>query len=142
VISVDPTVPNLILLPSTVPLIGVVPPASGRLMVPVSFDPDCCQCSVKVPLNDPLYWPFQVPESRALDFVAAAAGDAAAVDAGAEVEAAAGVAADAGEAVGLLAELQAASSSAAGTMTAGTMIGAILVRHMVGPPQKACLDAR
>ena len=54
VMSVDPTVPKLIVLPATVPLIGMVPLNDESVIVPLSFDPDCVQFSVNVPVNAPL----------------------------------------------------------------------------------------
>jgi hypothetical protein len=47
--EVDPTVPNVIVLPFTVPWMSIVPPALGRLMVPLRVVPDSVQVRVKTP---------------------------------------------------------------------------------------------
>src|SRR5581483_1063776 len=45
----DPPVPNVIVFPFTVPWMLMVPPAFGRLIVPLRVDPDSVQVSVNVP---------------------------------------------------------------------------------------------
>jgi hypothetical protein len=50
-------------------------------MDPLSLDPDCSHCRVKVPWKEPPYWPDHVPESP-LAADAAAEADAEAADAG------------------------------------------------------------
>jgi hypothetical protein len=45
----DPTVPNVIVLPFTVPWMSMVPPAFGRSIVPLKVDPDSVQVRVNVP---------------------------------------------------------------------------------------------
>lgn len=82
-IAVEPTVPNRIAPPVTVPLTGTVPPVLDSMMVPANAEPDCCQVKLNVPVNAPLYLPDQVPESAP----AVAALVDAAVVAGAEVAA-------------------------------------------------------
>ena len=62
-IACDPTVPNWIRPPATLPLMGTAPGAVERLIVPLSFEDDCVHCRTNVPLNDPPYLPFQRPES-------------------------------------------------------------------------------
>ena len=52
VTAVEPTVPNLIESPSTVPFTGTVPDVDSAI-VPCSFDPVCCQLSWNVPVNVP-----------------------------------------------------------------------------------------
>jgi hypothetical protein len=49
-----PTAPKRIALPLTVPVMGRVAAGVESFMVPVSFDPDCCQVSVNVPAKAPL----------------------------------------------------------------------------------------
>jgi hypothetical protein len=63
VIAWDPTVPNWIRPPTTVPLIVTAPGAVERSIVPVSFDVDCAHRRTKVPVYAPLYLPFQLPDS-------------------------------------------------------------------------------
>ena len=53
VIAVDPTVPNWIVVPSTVPLMSGVP-SVDRSIEPLSLLPLCVHVSVNVPLNEPL----------------------------------------------------------------------------------------
>jgi hypothetical protein len=43
-------------------------------MLPLRFDPVCCQVRVKVPVKAPLYFPDQVPERPVAVVVAGAAG--------------------------------------------------------------------
>ena len=62
VITSEPSVPNLIAFPSTVPVIGSVSDGADNWIVPLNDEPDCCQCSKNVPSYDPLYCPFHVPE--------------------------------------------------------------------------------
>jgi hypothetical protein len=57
-----PTAPKLMALPATFPVMPRVLVGDERTMVPLKFDPDCFQLSVKVPLKTPLYCPDQVPE--------------------------------------------------------------------------------
>ena len=54
VIAVEPTVPNRIEFPVTTPLRLTVPSVES-LMLPVSFEFDCVQVRVNVPLNAPAY---------------------------------------------------------------------------------------
>ena len=61
VIAVEPTVPNRIEFPVTTPLRLTVPSVES-LMLPVSFEFDCVQVRVNVPLNAPSYCPDHVPE--------------------------------------------------------------------------------
>ena len=70
-IASEPTVPNLMVLPWTVPLMLRVTGGAESLMLPLTTDPDCCQVSVNVPWKAPLYWPdrlgrvdFEVAETR------------------------------------------------------------------------------
>jgi hypothetical protein len=51
----EPTVPNVILDPCTVPVrfVGLFP-KEETLIVPLNCDPDCCQLREKVPLKAPL----------------------------------------------------------------------------------------
>jgi hypothetical protein len=60
--TVEPTVPNVIVLPFTVPFRGSVP-AVDRWIVPASFPDDSVHVSVKVPVKAPLYDPDQLPVS-------------------------------------------------------------------------------
>jgi hypothetical protein len=85
VIAVEPTVPNVIALPFTVPCRGTVPPVD-KSIVPLNFPDDSIQVSENVPVNAPLYVPDHLPV-RAPGV--AAGEDAAGADA--EVVAAAGV---------------------------------------------------
>jgi hypothetical protein len=50
VIAVEPTVPNLIEVPCTVPLMGSVLGGLEIVMVPRKRVPDCRQLSLNVPL--------------------------------------------------------------------------------------------
>ena len=63
-----PTVPKLMSLPFTVPvmLVGELP-RDEISMVPLRLDPDCCQVKVNVPLSLPLYSPDHVPDSPPAD---------------------------------------------------------------------------
>jgi hypothetical protein len=61
VMAVEPTVPNWIEFPATTPLRLTVPSVES-LMLPVSFEFDCVQVRVNVPLNAPSYFPDHVPE--------------------------------------------------------------------------------
>ena len=49
VMTVEPTVPNVMTLPFTVPVRGIVP-AVDRLIVPLSFPDDSVHVSSKVPV--------------------------------------------------------------------------------------------
>lgn len=60
--AVEPTVPNLMASPSTVPFTGTVPDVD-RLILPASFEPACTQVSVNVPENVPSYLPVHFPDS-------------------------------------------------------------------------------
>src|SRR4029079_842774 len=60
--AVEPTVPNLMASPSTVPFTGTVPDVD-RLILPASFDPACTQVRVNVPENVPSYSPVHFPDS-------------------------------------------------------------------------------
>jgi hypothetical protein len=60
VMAVDPTVPNVIALPLTVPVRCTVPPGD-RWIVPLSFPDDSVQVRTNVPEKLPLYVPDQVP---------------------------------------------------------------------------------
>lgn len=62
VIAEEPTVPKLIVLPATTPLIWRVPGVVESMMVPVSVEPDCVHVSVNVPWKAPPYCPDHVPE--------------------------------------------------------------------------------
>ena len=56
VISCEPTVPKVIWSPCSEPLIGVSwLPKPEILIVPLRFEPDVVQITVKVPLKAPLY---------------------------------------------------------------------------------------
>jgi hypothetical protein len=57
VFACEPTVPKLIVSPFTVPLISRVPDPEDSLIVPLMFDPDCCQSRTKVPWKVPSYCP-------------------------------------------------------------------------------------
>ena len=59
--AVEPTVPNLIEPPSTVPFTGTVPDVDS-VILPCSFDPACSQLSVNVPENVPPYLPVHLPD--------------------------------------------------------------------------------
>ena len=59
--AVEPTVPNLIEPPSTVPFTGTVPDVDS-VILPCSFDPACSQLSVNVPENVPPYVPVHLPD--------------------------------------------------------------------------------
>gem|GEM_PF-3590201 len=62
VIAAEPTVPNWMAPPCTVPwTLGL--PSVERLIVPLRFDPDCCHVRVNVPVKAPLYCPDHFPES-------------------------------------------------------------------------------
>jgi hypothetical protein len=49
VIAAEPTVPKLIVLPVTVPFRLSVFAGAESVMLPLSFDPDSCHVSWKVP---------------------------------------------------------------------------------------------
>jgi len=49
-----PTAPNEMALPCTLPLTPYFPLGLESVIDPVSFDPDCVQCSVNVPETAPL----------------------------------------------------------------------------------------
>lgn len=53
VIACEPTVPKLIVPPLTLPLTSSVPDSEDSLIVPLRFDPDCCQSRTKVPWKVP-----------------------------------------------------------------------------------------
>jgi hypothetical protein len=53
VIACEPTVPKLIVPPLTLPLTSSVPDSEDSLIVPLRFDPDCCQSRKKVPWKVP-----------------------------------------------------------------------------------------
>jgi hypothetical protein len=70
VIAVEPTVPNWMWPPDTVPLMGTVDGGVDSFIVPDSLAVACDQVRTKVPLKEPLYLPFQVPERPAARTVA------------------------------------------------------------------------
>jgi hypothetical protein len=80
VIACEPTVPKLIVSPFTVPLISRLPDPEDSLIVPLRFDPDCCQSRTNVPWKVPSYCPDHVPESPPVSAAALVA--AGAVDVG------------------------------------------------------------
>jgi hypothetical protein len=49
VMAAEPTVPKLMAPPCTVPVMLSVWGGAESLIVPLRFDPDCCQVSVNVP---------------------------------------------------------------------------------------------
>jgi hypothetical protein len=53
VIACDPTAPNVMVLPLTLPVMVSVP-MDERSMEPLRADPDSVHMSVKVPLKEPL----------------------------------------------------------------------------------------
>ena len=64
VIAKLPTVPNVILPPLRVPLIGIaVSPRSEIVIMPDRSDPDCVHVSMNVPSLAPEYCPDHEPES-------------------------------------------------------------------------------
>ena len=79
VIAVEPTVPKRIEFPVTTPLRLTVPSVES-LMLPVSFEFDCVQVRVNVPLNAPSYCPDHVPERSTVAAEGLAAGGLEPVD--------------------------------------------------------------
>lgn len=61
--AVEPTVPNWMVPPLTLPLMLVVCGGAERVMSPVSFDEASVHLRTNVPEKEPLYVPFQVPDS-------------------------------------------------------------------------------
>jgi hypothetical protein len=67
VMAAEPTVPKLMAVPCTVPLMPVMLGlefAFESLIVPLNRGPDCFQCRVNVPWYAPPYVPDHVPESE------------------------------------------------------------------------------
>jgi hypothetical protein len=60
VTAVEPTVPNVMVLPVTVPVRGTVPDVD-RWIVPASFPDDSVHVRSKVPVKAPLYVPDHLP---------------------------------------------------------------------------------
>lgn len=87
VTAVEPTVPNVMVLPFTVPVRGALPDVD-RLIVPASLPDVSTQVSWKVPVKAPLYVPVHLPlrdPTPAVADVAGAGVDAAGVVAAAVV---------------------------------------------------------
>ena len=61
----EPTVPKVITVPCTVPLMLVGASLNPEMVImPLKSCPDCCQVNLNVPLNEPLYDPDHLPESE------------------------------------------------------------------------------
>jgi hypothetical protein len=59
----EPTVPNGMVVPLTVPWRLRVPAGAESVIVPLRFDPDCCQLRLNGPWYAPPCWPDHFPES-------------------------------------------------------------------------------
>lgn len=135
----EPTVPNVMVLPFTVPWMDTVPPRLDTLIVPRSVDPDCRQVSRKVPVYAPPYRPDQVPVSADVLAGEVVVGGGVAATAPAVADRAVAAGAVAGEAGGLALVLHAASAAAPAVITrtlargtSGLLSGALTVSTIRG----------
>jgi hypothetical protein len=65
VIATGPTVPNLIALPCRVPLMLNILVGLENVILPLRFDPDCCQVMLMACVSTPMAFPDHVPERSA-----------------------------------------------------------------------------